>query len=430
MDAQFPPNFRHSSQANSSSEPAHGSDREPGPVAVIRKGSASVPVYAWNSHGKERYSIAYYHNGRRVRRMFRTLDTAKDEARIAAEKIARGMQADNDLRPQEREAYLAAMRLLAPYKIPLVSVVEEWVRCREKLDEVPLLPAVEEFLRRSRGVSLGVKVPQIVVEFLACKREDGVSLRYVQQLGQTLRRFEKSFPGPIIEITAEQIDDWLRGTKLSARSRNNFLTHLRVFFGFAKQRSYLPRTDATEPEMVKKVKVRDIDTEVFTPDQMKKIMEAAPTHLIPVLAIGGFAGLRAAEISRLDWSAVNLERNLIELRAGQAKTASRRIIPISENLKAWLSLVPREGKVLPEKRCFTEMTNLARALGFRWPQNVLRHSFISYRVAKLEDAAKVALEAGNSPAIIFKHYRELVTAEAAEEWFGILPPEDRTPPGS
>ena len=38
------------------------------------------------------------------------------------------------------------------------------------------------------------------------------------------------------------------------------------------------------------------------------------------------------------------------------------------------------------------------------------------------------LEAGNSPDIIFERYRELVTKEAAEEWFAIIPPEDWDPP--
>ena len=32
-----------------------------------------------------------------------------------------------------------------------------------------------------------------------------------------------------------------------------------------------------------------------------------------------------------------------------------------------------------------------------------------------------ALEAGNSASIIFKHYRELATEDAADQWFGILP---------
>lgn len=51
---------------------------------------------------------------------------------------------------------------------------------------------------------------------------------------------------------------------------------------------------------------------------------------------------------------------------------------------------------------------------------MLRHSFISYRISKVKSADQVALEAGNSPSIIFKHYRELVTEEQADEWFEIL----------
>ena len=70
-----------------------------------------------------------------------------------------------------------------------------------------------------------------------------------------------------------------------------------------------------------------------------------------------------------------------------------------------------------------EATALARALGIEWPRNVLRHSFITYRIAIVKSADQVALEAGNSPDIIFKHYRELATEEEADNWFGILPKE-------
>ncbi len=115
--------------------------------------------------------------------------------------------------------------------------------------------------------------------------------------------------------------------------------------------------------------------------------------------------------------------------AGQAKTASRRIVPISDNLAAWLNLVQnREGPVITEKVLSRKAIGLAKSLGLSWPNNVLRHSYISYRLATLQNANQVALEAGNSPDIIFKHYRELVTEEAAGEWFGIVPPDGWVPP--
>ena len=64
---------------------------------------------------------------------------------------------------------------------------------------------------------------------------------------------------------------------------------------------------------------------------------------------------------------------------------------------------------------------MAEAAGVRWKQNALRHSFISYRLAEIQDVNRVALEAGNSPQMIFRHYRELATPEQARTWFTIAP---------
>jgi hypothetical protein len=120
---------------------------------------------------------------------------------------------------------------------------------------------------------------------------------------------------------------------------------------------------------------------------------------------------------------VDLERKMIEVRAGQAKTASRRVVPITGNLAAWLEPIKRTGKVVSSKNLHVDVPALARALKIEWPRNVLRHSFISYRIAIVQSADQVALEAGNSPSIIFKHYRELTTEEQADKWFSIMPKE-------
>ena len=52
---------------------------------------------------------------------------------------------------------------------------------------------------------------------------------------------------------------------------------------------------------------------------------------------------------------------------------------------------------------------------------------LSYRLAVLHDTARVALEAGKSPEVIFAHYRELVLPEAAEVWFKVKPSYGITP---
>ena len=46
-------------------------------------------------------------------------------------------------------------------------------------------------------------------------------------------------------------------------------------------------------------------------------------------------------------------------------------------------------------------------------------------MAILKNAGEVALEAGNSPRMIFEHYRELATGEEAENWFASRPTASR-----
>ena len=130
------------------------------------------------------------------------------------------------------------------------------------------------------------------------------------------------------------------------------------------------------------------------------------------------------EITRLDWAEVNLAAGHIEVKAKKAKTRARRLVPISANLAAWLKKYKEDsGPVWPLSEPYLAecQCDCARAAGMTWKHNALRHSFISYRVAEIKNVHQVALEAGNSPDIIFQHYRELVTANAAKKWFATTP---------
>jgi Phage integrase family len=390
-------------------------------IPRIKAGSAQVPIYESAVRGATRFTIAFYRDGRRIRQTFSTMDAAVGEARIAATKIQNGMARAADLSVADRDTYRAAQSLLSELKVPLLSAVEEYVRCRKLLGESPLLPAVEEYLRRTRGVRLGATIPDVVKEFLVAKAQDGVSRRYLNQLRSDMNRFAVAFPSAILHVKSEQIDQCLRSLGVVPRTRNGILTSLRTFFTFAKSRSYLSRSEVTEADALAKARVGDTDTVIFKPAQMRSLLEAASLDIIPYLAIAAFAGLRPAEIERLHWSAINLDRRIIEVRAGQAKTASRRIVPISENLVAWLAPHAGTGLVIPTKEIYRQVMALAARVEIEWPRNVLRHSFISYRLPIVKSAEQVALEAGNSPAIIFKHYRELATEEEAHQWFGITP---------
>ena len=398
-----------------------GRRKKSGPVSVVRFGSASVPIYRMDSGGRLRFAIAYYRDGKRLRQVFNSLDAAKKEAQFVAQRIQRGMQHVTDLKPHERDNYAKALELLGDLNLPLVAAVEDYVQARKLAESESLTSMATDYRRVFKPLTRRVSVPELVSELLAARKQDGASRTYVAQLKTVLNRFAEAFPGDIIGINSSDIDAWLRGLEVSTSSRNGMLICVKVLFSYARTQNCLPAEQMTAAEQIKKVKIKRDDVSVFSPEEMRTVLHAAPIHLIPILAIGAFSGIRMAELNRLDWSAVDLERAIIELRADQAKTASRRIIPITDNLRGWLEPLPRNGKVVKHSLLHREVTALARALKMEWPRNVLRHSFTSYRIAKIKSADQVALEAGNSASIIFKHYRELATEEQADQWFGILP---------
>ena len=394
---------------------------KPGPHATVKFGSASVPIYRTESKGRTRFTLSFYRDGRRIRKAFLTLDAAKKEAMFVAQRIQSGMQHVTDLKPHERDTFKAAEALLGKLGIPLFAAVEDYVRARELAGSESLSVMATEYGKMFGKIVRRATTAEVVAELLKIREQDGASTSYLGQLRTTLNRFAIKFPGPILEITGPDVDAWLRSLAISAVTRNSMLRCIKVLFSFAKGQNYLPDEKTTAVEQVQLVRVKSDDVVIFTPDEMAMLLHHAPPDLIPILAIGAFAGIRMAELNRLDWKAVDLDRRIIEVRAGQAKTASRRVIPISDNLAAWLTPLERKGKIVRTKELQTHVPALARALNIEWPRNVLRHSFISYRIAVVQSADQVALEAGNSPSIIFKHYRELTTPEQAEKWFAILP---------
>jgi len=141
------------------------------------------------------------------------------------------------------------------------------------------------------------------------------------------------------------------------------------------------------------------------------------------LAIGAFAGLRTAEINRLEWCDIGKQH--ITIQAGKAKTGARRIIPILPPLASVLRLhTPGEGKLSPfknETHLSRLLSDCFRAVDVEPVKNGLRHSFCTYRIAATQNVAQVALEAGNSPTMLFQHYRELATKKQASAWFAVRP---------
>ena len=388
---------------------------------VVRAGNAAVKIYQGKSHGYNSFTVVHYVGGQRKRETFSKLAIARERAGEVARAILNGRTAVLELTNVDREAYVRALQLLRPFRIPLHSAVEEYAAARTHLDGESLLSAVKEHVGRRRNVE-DKEVRYIVSEFLAAKTRDGLSDRYVETLRGYLNRFASAFETRIGSVTSKLIDEWLAAQKVGPRTRNNVRTMLVTLFSFARARGYLPKGHPTEAEDVAKAKDRGGEIGILTPAEMADLLGAANEEAQLYFAIGGFAGVRAAEMIRLEWYDINFSRAYIQVGKAKSKTASRRLVPIQPNLMEWLA--PYRGKAGPvfssEHAAIRSIDKAKQIIG-HWPANALRHSFATYRLAQTHDAARVALELGNSPGVLFRNYRELADERDAAAWFNIIP---------
>jgi integrase len=224
------------------------------------------------------------------------------------------------------------------------------------------------------------------------------------------------------------------GAPAKPRSKENLLRAICALFNFARRSKYVSTELALEISDVPAPRAEPAEIAVFTVPEIRAMIEAAHPEEVAPLAIAAFAPVRLAELARLDWKDVRLGERVIVIEARKAKCAQRRLVPVTDNLAAWL--LPRmkvSGLVNPEHareeadapgdKLGQMFQNIASRAKVRWRRNALRHSCISYRVAVLKDVPQVALESGNSPAMVFSNYRSLVSEAAAADWFNVYPPQ-------
>jgi integrase len=306
----------------------------------------------------------------------------------------------------------------------------EYLECAEKLQPFgkTIRDAVNFYVLHLHASNRTCTAAELVDELLKAKEADGVSERYLSDLSSRLTRFSESFDGkPLTEFTTPQIDEWLRslsnketGKRLSPVTRNNFRRVLITAFSFALGRGYCVGNPAEQSAKAKEI---ESPVGILTVEETARLLENASPELVPYIAIGAFAGLRRAELERLDWKEVDLSSSLIEVTASKAKSARRRFVKIQPNLARWLQPhaqlsgdVTRPGyRILFESAC-------EKAGIIEWPQNALRHGFASYHLARFNNAALLALELGHTNSnLVFQHYRQLVKPKQAERYWKIAP---------
>ena len=392
---------------------------------VIRAGSSVVKIYRDRKRAGDYYRVVFHLGGKRHRLNFRDLEHAKTEAQAKASQLARGDVDAAQLSGRDRLVYGRALEAIREHGVSLDAVALEYTQARQILDGRSSVVDAARFYMRHHGRDvIGKPVADAVASFIEAKRNEGRSELYLKDLRVRLGAFARAFHVDVRQLAADDVRDYLAARNLSAQSRNNNRRVLQTFFGFCKSRGWLSR-EADLLDGVGNYKGSTAPIEIFTPAELRALLHAAPPKLAGAIAVQAFGGVRAEEMLRLTWVDLERRRGFIEIVAGKSKTAARRLVPILPNLSQWLLSAPRAGsdKVWPHTKSayFHMLSVVAKRAGVGWKQNGLRHSCISYRLAARPDIAAVALEAGNSPSVIFRHYRELAVEAEALEWFGIVP---------
>lgn len=398
----------------------------------VRIGRNTVRIYYRpGERGRSpRWMLADYSTGKRRWQTFQDEKSARAEA---ARMVARLNAADTEgagMTGAERRDLQRATELVAHHRVDVPTACAIFAEAANLIGHENIVAAAKAYARRAPVARTPLPVGQAVLDLVKAKETRGRSARTLADLRSRLGRFAADHQGRNLgELTTAGLQCWLDGLTgtdgkpLSALTRRNFAVVVGGLFEFHRRRGVLPDNPAQdlERETVK----RSGEIEFWTPQEASAILAAVPREALPALVVTLFAGLRSAEVCRINWRDVNLDAGHVTVAGTEAKTGSRRLAPIPENAIEWLR--PLSGS--PDARIFDgDPSQLARAVsdacrttGTRRIANGARHSAITYRVALTGDVPRVALESGNSPAVVHQHYRGLATEADARAFFALCP---------
>ena len=256
---------------------------------------------------------------------------------MAATALANGENEVLKLTLADHAIFVQANEFLRPLHLPLNVAVSESVTAVTRSPDGTLREAVDFFLQRNPASVPKESVREVVDKLIDAKTNAGRGDVHFKDLASWLWRFADALQMNISQVTGPMIQQQLDSLNVTTRTKLNHLRHITSLFKFAERRNDLPKGALDELEAVEKPEPELTEIEIFTPTALRQIRAAARPEVVPGIAISAFAGLRSAELQRLDWADVNLAERHIEATAAKSKTASRRLEPITANLPAWLT---------------------------------------------------------------------------------------------
>lgn len=382
---------------------------------------------------EERFSIKVYTNpgGQQVWRV--------QGRKFDGQRVRENFKAQGQAKARKAELAIEAMNQSIGVGLKQTRLNDEQLAQAEaaflRLRGEPLLPAVEYFLKHGQATAVDITIRAAVQKFLAAMQTQ-TKLRC-----RTLQDY-RSRLGPLVEfygdrsirlISRADLETLIFKPKQAADTANGNRRVLHALFAWCVDQDFLIVNPVSKIATTSR---DDKEPEILTVTEVKLLLQVAMKYkegrLLPYAALGLFMGLRPAEIARLDWKHVDLEQKLIRIQGGVAKLRQRRVIAMPVNAIEWLTAC--YGKRIVPQNMVRDWNAVRRLAGFEgnrqqtgdgnlkpWPQDVIRHTAISFHYAFFKDEDATAYWAGNSPSTIHSYYKGLVNPQDAQDFMDMKP---------
>lgn len=266
------------------------------------------------------------------------------------------------------------------------------------------------------------------------KKRKNLRRATIDDLKETGKTLKKTFGDKrILDITTKDFEAYLFDLDIGERRRYNLRSRFSQFFNWCINSLEIPIKNPLAPI---EIEVPDKEVAILTPCEAKKVMhlcqESYP-ELTAYCALSLFGGLRPTEAELLEWSNIYMEERQIKILGQISKRKEGRVFTMHDTLLSWLKSIQgaKSGRILQTSSNRGTLERLRADLGYKigrenpdgrkWPEDVLRHSFGSYWLRLYHNKYELSEIMGNSPKVIGKHYKALVSESDAIKYWGILP---------
>lgn len=389
----------------------------------------------------ESWQITFYEGSERTFARRNTREKAKKRAEEIAERLSKiGPQAEF-LPENERRIYVLSRDVVRPLGLAVDDVCRRYADLQKRIKNGTLEQAVDFFNDHGQRLQLDVTTTEIFALYIEeMENTKGAGKYHLRDTHRYVGNFVEAYPGKIGPIITAQIDRFLKGLGGKARNKNNHRDAIIAFFNFAQRKGFLPYNqphaaktttpfeDArkellTEADVIEALKPVDI----YTPDEMRRILKTAPIELRPSIEIKAFSGVRTEEIVRIWWLMVAEAEGCIKVPDEVGKITSRHV-RILANLGIRLAAYDasiKQGRVAcswaSANSLYHAWKRVCDAAGVPYKRNAFRNSYFSYRLVIVGEIGKVALEGGTSQSQLEKDYisKAPISRAQAEDWFSI-----------